>query len=171
MSATFLRRPSSLFVGLAFLAGLGIGLLARNGRVLAMPQSDTRAADLAAIEKLHKADVEATLKQDPIYLDQLWSDDCIKVDGPNGPVIGLKAMKEMYAKVKTDYPEFKVLQYTNDVTDVQIVANWAIEVGYSEATYQMSTKDKPVIVPRTHGMRVLKRQSDGSWKFAVVGLK
>ena len=114
MSATFLRRPSSLFVSLAFLAGLGMGLFARNGRVLAMPQSDTRAADLAAIEKLHKADVEATLKQDPIYLDQLWSDDCIKVDGPNGPVVGLKAMKEMYAKVKTDYPEFKVLKYTHE---------------------------------------------------------
>jgi hypothetical protein len=171
MKPSSLSRAISILVGLAFLAGLGLGLLVRSGGVLAMPQSETHAADLAAIEKLHKADVEATLKQDPIYLDQLWSDDCIKVDGPNGPVIGLKAMKEIYAQVKTDYPEFKVLKYTNDVTDVQIVASWAIEVGYSEATYQMSTKDKPVILPRTQGMRVLKRQSDGSWKFAVVGLK
>src|SRR5262249_40394131 len=129
------------------------------------------AADLAAIEKLHQADVEATLKQDPIYLDQLWSDDCVKVDGPSGLVVGRKAMKEMYAKFKADYPEFKVLKYTNDVTDVQIVASWAIEVGYSEATYQMSAEDKRVPVPRTQGRRVLKRQSDGSWKFAVVGLK
>jgi hypothetical protein len=171
MRPSFFHKLTPLCVGLAFLAGVGIGLPARNSRALAMTQGKTRAVDLAAIEKLHKADVEATLKQDPIYLDQLWSDDCIKVDGPNGPVIGLKAMKEMYAKVKSDYPEFKVLKYTNDVTDVQIVANWAIEVGYSKATYQMSAKDKPVIVPRTQGMRVLKRQSDGSWKFAVVGLK
>jgi uncharacterized protein (TIGR02246 family) len=171
MSAAFLRRPSSQFVCLAFLAGIGIGLLAGNRRVLAMPQSNTRAADLAAIEKLHKADVECTLTQDPKCLTTLWSDDGIKVDTPGGPVVGIKALGEMYAKVKTDYPEFKVLRYTNDVTDVQIVANWAIEVGYSEATYQMSAKDKPVIVPRMQGMRVVKRQSDGSWKFALVGLQ
>jgi len=31
-------------------------------------------------------------------------------------------------------------------------------------------KDKPVNV-NDNGMRVLKRQNDGSWKFAVVGLK
>jgi len=164
-------RRTSVFVTVAFLAGLAVGFFGQSAQVMATPQTDTRAADLAAIEKLHQLDVEATLKQDPIYLEKLWSEDCIKVDGPNGPVVGLKAMKEMYAKFKADYPELKVLKYTNDVTDVQIVASWAIEVGYSEATYQMSAKDKPVSIPRTQGMRVLKRQSDGSWKFAVVGLK
>jgi hypothetical protein len=36
MRPSFLRRLSSLFVGLAFLAGLAIGVLARSGRVMAM---------------------------------------------------------------------------------------------------------------------------------------
>lgn len=165
----------SVFVTIAFLAGLSAGSFARSVSTSASQQTNPRAADLAAIEKLHQADVEATLKQDPVYLDQLWSDDCIKVDGPNGPVVGLKGMKEMYAKFKADYPEFKVLKYApgykTSEYQLAIVDGWALEVGYVEATYQMSAKDKPITVPRTEGMRVLKRQTDGSWKFAVVGLK
>ena len=163
----------SAFVVIAFLAGLGAGMFVRSSSVLAKQQNDAHAADLAAIEKLHHADEEATLKQDPIYLDQLWSEDCIKVDGPNGPVVGLNAMKEMYAQFKKNYPEFRVLKYTPDYksTQMAVVGDWAIEVGYTEATYQMSAKEEPVSVPRTQGMRLLKRQPDGSWKFAVVGLK
>jgi uncharacterized protein (TIGR02246 family) len=162
---------TSAFVILAFLAGLAIGLFARSARLGALARRDMHSGDLAAIAKLHQADVEATLKQDPVYLDQLWSDDCVKLDVPGPPIVGIKAIKEMYAKFKADYPEFKVLKYTNDMTDVQIADGWAIEVGYSEATYKMTAKDNPVSVPRAQGMRVLKRQSDGSWKFALVGLK
>lgn len=162
---------TSAFVILAFLAGLAIGLFARSARLGALARRDIHSGDLAAIAKLHQADVAATLKQDPVYLDQLWSDDCVKLDVPGPPIVGIKAIKEMNAKFKADYPEFKVLKYTNDMTDVQIADGWAIEVGYSEATYKMTAKDHPVSVPRAQGMRVLKRQSDGSWKFALVGLK
>ena len=79
-------------------------------------------------------------------------------------------MAEAYAKMRADYPEFKVLNYAPVIRQVQIVDGWAIETGSFEATYQMSAKDKPVNV-NDNGMRVLKRQNDGSWKFAVVGLK
>jgi hypothetical protein len=34
----------------------------------------------------------------------------------------------------------------------------------------MSTKDEPVSV-NDKGMRLLKPESDGSWKFALVGMK
>jgi len=77
----------------------------------------------------------------------------------------------MYAKFKADYPEFRVLSYTPEFKNIQIADGWAMEVGTVEAEYQMSAKDKPVNAPRTEGMRLLKRQSDGTWKFAVVGLK
>src|SRR5215469_521342 len=147
----------SVFVTIAFLVGLAIGFFAR-GAMGTLQQRDKHAADLAAIEKLHEADAEATLKQDPIYLDKLWSDDCVKLDVPGSPVVGIKAMKEMYAKFKADYPDFKVLKYAPDYKSAQlaIVDGWAIEVGYIEATYQMSAKESPVSVPRTQGMRLLK---------------
>jgi uncharacterized protein (TIGR02246 family) len=134
-------------------------------------QTETRAADLTAIEKLHRADVEATLTQDPSALTVLWSDDGVNLGFPGAPVVGIKAIGEAYAKFRTEYPEFKVLRYAPDIKEIQIVEGWAIEWGYTEATYKMTAKDAPVNVPRTEGMRLLKRQRDGSWKFALVGMK
>lgn len=160
-----------VFVTIAFLAGLGIGLSARSFVVAAAQQKNTHAADLAAIEKLHKADEEATLSQDPAALTDLWSDDGVKVDVPGGPVVGKKAMRELYEKNRTEHPDFQVLNYTTGIKEVQIVDQWAIEVGYTEATYKLSANADPVTFPRTRVMRVLKRQTDGSWKFALVGMK
>jgi hypothetical protein len=79
-------------------------------------------------------------------------------------------MKEAYEKFRADYPDFHVLKYAPDIKEVQIADGWAIEVGNFAGTYKTSAKDNPVTV-KGEGMRVLKRQSDGSWKFALVGLK
>src|SRR5215470_7392985 len=145
-------RRTSVFVTIVFLAGLALGFYGRSA-YSGMLHVRAHPADLAAIEELHEADLEATLKQDPIYLDKLWSDDCVKLDVPGPPIVGIKAMKEMYAKFKADYPDFKVLRYEPDYKSAQlaIVDGWAIEVGYIEATYQMSAKENPVSVPRTQG--------------------
>jgi len=111
------------------------------------------------------------MTQDLNALTTLWSDDAVNLGFPGPPVVGIKAMKEAYEKFKADYPEFKVLRYVNAMKEVQMADGWAIEVSESEATYKMSARGDPVSVPRTQGMRLLKRQSDGSWKFALVGLK
>ena len=162
-------RRISVFVTIAFLAGLGIGFFARNATGT-LQRKDTHAADLAAIEKLHKADVAATLTQDPSALTTLWSDDGVNLGFPGAPVVGIKAMGEAYAKFRADYPDFQVLKYAPDIKDVQVADGWAIEMISGESIYKMSAKDNPVTVHGT-AMRVLKRQSDGSWKFALVGLK
>jgi len=52
-----------------------------------------------------------------------------------------------------------------------IIDEWAIEVSYTDATFKMSANAAPESPARTKGMRLLKRQSDGSWKFALAGLK
>jgi ketosteroid isomerase-like protein len=163
-------RRISVFATVAFVAGLGIGYFGRSAGVGAPHRVDTRAADLPAIEKLDRADIAATLTQDLNQLTNLWSDDAVNLGFPGPPVVGIKAMKEAYEKFRAGYPDFKVLKYAPDIKDVQIADGWAIEVGYFAATYQMSVKDNPVSV-NDKGMRLLKRQSDGSWKFALVGLK
>jgi uncharacterized protein (TIGR02246 family) len=162
-------RRTSVFVAIAFLAGLGIGLLGR-GAFTSMLQRRAHTADLAGIEKLHRADVEATLTQDPRFLNALWSDDAVKLDVPGPPVVGKKALQELYEKARTAYPDLKVLKYAPEYKDVQVSDGWAIEVIYGESTYTLSAKDNPVTV---HGeaLRVMKRQKDGSWNFALVGLK
>jgi hypothetical protein len=75
------------------------------------------------------------------------------------------AVLEVYGKFRAERPDFKVLKYAPEIQDVQVADGWAIDWVYYEAMFQMSTKDNPVSM-RRKGLRVLKRQSDGSWKFA-----
>lgn len=55
-------KRTSLVIVFVFAAGLGVGYFAR-GAVGMAHETDTHAADLAAIEKLHAADIRATLTQ------------------------------------------------------------------------------------------------------------
>jgi hypothetical protein len=48
----------------------------------------------------------------------LWSENAVKVDVPGSPVVGVKALQEMYAKFRADYPDFRVLKYAPNITDV-----------------------------------------------------
>jgi len=157
-------RRTSLATILLFVAGFGIGYFARSaaGR---LPRKNTHAADLAAIEKLHRADIEATLTQDPSALINLWSDDCVKLGVPGPAVVGKKAIQEVYGKFRAAYPDFKVLKYAPEIQDIKVADGWAIEWVYYETTFKMSAKDNPVSM-RRKDLRVLKQQSDGSWKFA-----
>lgn len=82
-------RHTFLITTVVFVAGLGIGYFARGAGIGTHRSTDTHAADLAAIEKLHRADVEATLTQDPSYLTKLWSDDGVNLGFPT-PVVGIK---------------------------------------------------------------------------------
>jgi hypothetical protein len=50
------------------------------------------------------------------------------------------------------------------------VDGWAIEVVSGKSMFKISAKAEPLTV-EGKSMRVLKRQPDGSWKFALVGLK
>src|SRR5713101_8438695 len=159
-------KRTSEFSAVAFLAGLGIGYFARSA-MGTLDRKDAHAADLAAIEKLHRADVEATLTQDPSLLINLWSDDCVKLGVPGPAVVGKKAMREVYEKFRAEHPDFQVLKYAPEIKDVQVADGWAIEWGYFEGTYKISSRNNPVSL-QIKGLRVLKRQSDGSWKFARV---
>ena len=165
-------KHTSVFVTIAFLVGLAVGLVARSAGLGTLLRSDTHTADLTAIKKLEQEDIEVTLSQDPKGLVDVWGEDGVRFKPGTSPTIGKQAIAAENEKFHTQYPEFKVLKYAPNLKTVRIaiVDSWAIEVGSMEATYKMSANDKPVSV-QDKGMRLLKRQSDGSWKFAVVGLK
>jgi uncharacterized protein (TIGR02246 family) len=165
-------RRTSVFVTIAFLAGLGIGYFARSAGIGTPHGTATHPADLAAIERLHQEDIEVTLSQDPKGLVDVWAEDGVRITPGNPPTVGKAAIAAENEKAHAEHPEFKVLKYAPDIKNFQIAIadGWAIEVGSVEATYRLSANDNPVNV-NDKGMRLLKRQTDGSWKFAVVGLK
>ena len=53
-----------------------------------------------------------------------------------------------------------------DIEDLQLAGDWAFEWGYFTATARESSGN--TVNMRGKMLRVMKRQSDGSWKFARV---
>ena len=64
-------------------------------------------------------------------------------------------------------PEWRTLYYKPEIKDLQIAGDWAFEWGYFHTSHKESVNATPVELRGTF-LRVLKRQRDGSWKFARV---
>jgi len=161
-------KRSSLFVAIAFLAGLAVGFFARSAARRAFPQRDIHAADMAAIEKLHQEDIRVTLLQEHKGMLDLWTEDGVIFQLGQPTVLGKKAIQAQYEKVGAEYPGFKVLSYVPKFKEVRVFDGWAFEWGdNTEAKFKMSP-DSPTVSVRSQGLRVLIRQGDGSWKIALT---
>jgi ketosteroid isomerase-like protein len=159
-------RRTSLITILVFVAGLGIGYFAR-GAVGTLQQRYTHKADLAAIEKLHQIDIEFTRSQDYKRLMDIWSEDAVRYMPGSPPDVGKQAILADNEKFAAEYPGFKVLRYAAKYKNIQIEDGLACEWGEHESQFKMSPEAPPVSWRGT-GFHVLKRQSDGSWKFALM---
>ena len=161
-------KRSSLFVAIAFLAGLAVGFFARSAARRAFPQRDIHAADMAAIEKLHQEDIRVTLLQEHKGMLDLWTEDGVIFQLGQPTVLGKKAIQAQYEKVGAEYPGFRVLSYVPKFKEVRVFDGWAFEWGdNTEAKFKMSP-DSPTVSVRSQGLRVLIRQGDGSWKIALT---
>jgi len=159
-------RHTSLITALVFVAGLGIGYFAR-GAVGTLQQRYTHKADLAAIEKAHQADIEATLTQDPKKLMDLWAEDAVNLNPGSPAAVGKQAIEAEHQKFRAQYPNLRVLSYTPKYRNLQVDDGLACEWFDRKAEYQLSP-DSPPASWHAHGLQVLERQSDGSWKGVMV---
>ncbi len=155
---------TSLITILVFVAGLGSGYFTRSA---AEVQRNTRAADLAAIEKLNQEDIAATLAQDPKRLMDLWDENAVRFSPGSPPAIGRQAIGAENAKFHAQYPGLKVLSYTSKYKNLQIEGGLACEWFEKKAEYKFSPEASPVSW-QAKGVLVLKRQSDGSWKAVMI---
>ena len=97
----------------------------------------------------------------------IWSEDAVRFKPGSQPDVGKQAIQVTNEKFVAEYPGFKVLSYTANYKDIQIEDGLACEWGEHESQFKMSPEAPPVSWRGT-GFHVLKRQSDGSWKFAVM---
>ena len=146
-------------------------LCAFAGQVLqrpAAPAGNDRAADLAAIEKLHQHDIDATVARDPIALTDQWTDDAIRLGGGQADVgkQAIRASNERQAANK----DFKVLSYVPETKDFTFLeGGWAVEWRSFTASVQSAPGAEPKQV-RGSVLIVLKKLPDGSWKcFRAMG--
>jgi len=141
-----------------------VGSLAASAAIAALAyQNNSAEQTRIGIEQLHQLDVEATLSDKADELAKLWDSEAVRIEPGRAAEVG---KPEIYAndkrwESKADRP--KTLCYKSEIKDVQIVGDWAFEWGYF--SYKDSSNPKPM---RGKVLRVMKRQADGSWKFARV---
>src|SRR5215470_10459736 len=121
----------------------------------------------AGIKKLHKDDITATIGRDADALTALWDDDAVLLQPGTPPVIGKAAFHDFMKQALAKSPSVKEVKYVPDVRDVQVAGDVAYEWGYFDAAQKSSDQQAPVRV-RAKLLRVMKRQVDGSWRFARV---
>jgi len=129
--------------------------------------ADPSQDDKAAIERLHQQDVAATLTDNADELAKLWDEDAVRLQANAAAEVSKAAIYSNDKRWQANLHGGKTLFYKPDIKDLQIVDGWAFEWDTFEVTYKESAQAMPATI---HGkaLRVLKRQSDGSWKFARV---
>jgi ketosteroid isomerase-like protein len=108
---------------------------------------------------------ETTLSDKADELAKLWDNDAVRIQ-PDGPAeIGKAVIYANDKRWEASTGGEKTLCYKPEIQDLQITGDWAFEWGYF--SYKNSAAGKQVI-GQGKMLRVLKRQPDGSWKFARV---
>ena len=115
------------------------------------------------IERLHQQDVEATLSDKADELAKLWDSEAVRIQPGRPAEIGKAAIYANDKRWEASNDRPKTLCYNAEIQDLQIAGDWAFEWGYF--SYKESGNPKPA---RGKVLRVIKRQPDGSWKFARV---
>ena len=131
------------------------------------PSASMHNAVPAGIEKLHQVDISATLARDVEALTALWDDDGVLLQPGTPAIIGKSAFRDFLKQNYAKSPSAKILKYVPDFRDVQVAGHLAYEWGYFDSTFKPSEQQQPVSF-RAKFVRVLKQQSDGSWKFTRV---
>jgi ketosteroid isomerase-like protein len=129
--------------------------------------SGEKKQDRIAIERLHQQDVEATLSDDADQLAKLWDQDAVRLQAGAPAEVSKATIYSDDKRWQANLHGGRTLSYKPDLKDLQIVDGWAFEWGIFEVVYRESEQGKEMTI---HGkvLRVLKRQTDGSWKFARV---
>lgn len=146
---------------LVLLTGCGWKLSARSAGHADSP------SDRQAIQKLHQQDIDATLAHDPQALADLFTEDAVLLEPGSPAEIGKPTILANNQKDRADHPNAQIVSYKPDIRDLQVVDGWAFEWDYFEGSYKESEKGE-VKTFRAKALRILKRQPDGSWRFARV---
>jgi ketosteroid isomerase-like protein len=145
---------------------LGVLFLSSTMAAQDMPEKKADSA-LAGIVKLHQQDIAATMSSSLSGLVSLWSDDGVLISQGEKPLVGKAAIQAYLIETFRKNPNMKVLKYEPEVKNLELVGDVAYEWGFFKVTQQGSDTSKPVNF-QARFLRVLKLQSNGSWKFVRI---
>src|SRR5215813_13052926 len=121
--------------------------------------------DMNGIERLHEQDKEATLSDSADQLAKLWDKDAVRFLADRPAEIGAAVIYADDKQWEMSSGRERSLCYDLEIQDIQIAGDWAFEWGYG--SYKIAKGDKESI---QYGklLRVMRRQADGTWRFARV---
>ena len=106
----------------AFVFGIAIDRVLQR-RTLSLD----RKSALAGIEKLHQLDERVTLLHDPNALQEVWTNDAVRLV-PGAPVdVGKQAIYATDVRGLANTPGSSITSYKTDIQDVRVVDDWAFE--------------------------------------------
>jgi uncharacterized protein (TIGR02246 family) len=114
-----------------------------------------------AIHELSKGWIEAVKAKDLDRLLTLVTDDVIFLPSSGPPIKGKDAVGGLYRALFTQFD----IDQTADNEEIVLTGEWAFSWGAETLTLSPLQGGSPV---RLHGkgLAILRRQQDGSWKFA-----
>ena len=121
-------------------------------------------SDMAKIVSLEQRDAEAARVNDVDALVSLWTDDGVLMMPGSDPVIGKPAIRKVLETQKEQSTKIQTVVYTEDWTERRIDGDQGWEWGSISVTLQLP--DGRRVSQKAFMVRILSRQSDGSWKFA-----
>lgn len=122
-------------------------------------------ADRAAIAALHRADQEASRRQDFGTLRKLMSDDAVVLAPGTRPLRGRTRIDAAFARPSDAAPAEEVLSYAFEWQEVRITGDFAFEWGriIGESRPRDASPDAPPTRTAHNVLRILCREG-GAWK-------
>lgn len=126
------------------------------------PAAWSRTDDEQAIRKLTEDWLAAVRAKDIPALCGMVTDDAVFLPPGFPPLRGKQAVEAMY---QSFFPQFRSVEQTVSMEEVQVAGDWAFAWGTEMFTLLPQSGGAPIEI-EGKGMSILKRQPDGSWKFA-----
>ena len=114
------------------------------------------------IRKFAEEWAEAFKAQDSGRLLDMVTEDVVFLPPGFPPIRGRDAVAAMYTRF---FPQFSRVAQTTSIEEVVVSGDWAFVWG-TESTVLTPKTDGPPIEMLGKGMSILKRQPDGTWRFA-----
>jgi uncharacterized protein (TIGR02246 family) len=116
--------------------------------------------DLRAIEAVDQEDVRAALANDTARMMAQWTEDVVLLQAAMPVLRGRAAIAEAFQGVAS---AVEILEYALDIQEVKVLGDHAVQWGtYRYCMRPRSGGDTVTTIGKL--MRILQRQSDGSWK-------
>lgn len=127
------------------------------------PTSAPQPDDNQAIRKLTEDWLAAVRTKDIARLKNMVTEDVIFLPRGLPRIRGKQAVEAMY---NSFFPQFTSIEQTVSIEEVMVAGDWAFAWGTERLVLVPKTAGASPIQMEGKGMSIMRRQPDGSWRFA-----